>query len=175
MLKRISTTVSHLSEILALIGFMGLLILTIMTSVDILLRWLAAYPLQGVNDVTAIVIALVIAACLPANLARKQNITVEILGSVLGRRAKAALDAIGGLFTLTFVMLLAWRFGIYAREITASGQTTWVLKIPVGPGWWLVTIFMACAIPIQLIVVLRDFQIAITGDKPTDNSPETVL
>lgn len=76
------------SRAMALIGFFGLLVLALMTTLDIGSRWLFGAPIHGVNDVSAIVMAVVIAACMPANLAARQNITVEFLGNMLGRGAR---------------------------------------------------------------------------------------
>lgn len=141
---------------LALVGFFGLLVLALMTTVDILCRWLINQPIYGVNDVSAIVMAVVIAACLPANLAERQNITVEFLGGALGPRGKAALDAFGGIVTLLFVTVLAWRFIPYSAEIARSGQTTWVLKLPVAPAWWVATALLMLSVPVQLVVIAAD-------------------
>lgn len=146
------------TRLLALVGFFGLLVLAVMTALDITLRWLFDAPLHGVNDVSALVMAVVIAACLPANLAERQNITIEFLGNALGPRAKAALDAFGGLATLLFVALVAWRFTIYAREIGASGQTTAVLGLRAAPWWWLATALLLLSVPVQAMVVLTDLR-----------------
>lgn len=145
------------SRAMALIGFLGLLILALMTSVDITSRWLFGAPLHGVNDVSALVMAIVIAACVPANLAARQNITVEFLGNMLGRRGKAFLDGFGGLFTLAFVALMAWQFIPYSMEVTQSDQTTWVLKLPIAPGWWIATALLLISVPVQLVIVWFDF------------------
>lgn len=145
------------SRAMALIGFCGLLILAVMTTLDIGSRWLFGAPIHGVNDVSAIVLAVVIAACIPANLAAKQNITVEFLGNALGPRSKAFLDGLGGLFTLAFVAVMAWQFVPYAIEVTNSGQTTWVLKLPIAPGWWIATALLLVSVPVQFVIVLFDF------------------
>lgn len=145
------------SGAMALIGFFGLLILAVMTTLDIGSRWLFGAPIHGVNDVSAIVMAVVIAACVPANLAARQNITVEFLGNMFGPRGKAFFDGFGGLFTLAFVSLMAWQFIPYAIEVTNSGQTTWVLKLPIGPGWWIATALLLISVPVQLVIVLFDF------------------
>ncbi len=147
----------RVSQAMALVGFFGLLVLAVMTTFDVLSRWLFDAPIYGVNDVSAIVMAVVIAACLPANLASRQNITVEFLGNLLGWRAKAFLDGLGGLVTLAFVALVAWRFIPYTVEVTNSGQTTWVLKLPIAPGWWVATAFLLLSVPVQLTVVIFDF------------------
>jgi TRAP-type C4-dicarboxylate transport system permease small subunit len=156
------------SQAMALVGFFGLLVLAVMTSADVLSRWLFDVPIYGVNDVSAIVMAVVIAACLPANLAARQNITVEFLGNLLGWRAKAFLDGFGGLVTLAFVAVVAWQFIPYTIEVTNSGQTTWVLKLPVAPGWWVATAFLLLSVPIQLTVVVFDFARAF-GSRPGDD------
>ena len=145
------------SRTIALIGFFGLLVLAVMTTLDIGSRWLFGAPIHGVNDVSAIVMAVVIAACVPANLAARQNITVEFLGNALGARGKAFLDGFGGLFTLAFIGLMAWQFIPYAIEVTNSGQTTWVLKLPIAPGWWIATVLLLASVPVQLTVIVFDF------------------
>lgn len=152
------------SQTIALIGFFGLLVLAVMTTLDICSRWLFGAPIHGVNDVSAIVMAVVIAACVPANLAARQNITVEFLGNMLRPRAKAFLDGFGGLFTLAFIGLMAWQFIPYAIEVTNSGQTTWVLKLPIAPGWWIATVLLLISVPVQLTVVLFDFSRAFRSD-----------
>jgi TRAP-type C4-dicarboxylate transport system permease small subunit len=158
--------VVQINRTLALVAFCGLLLLALMTSLDVLSRWLLNVPLPGVNDISAIMLAVIIAACLPANLAQRQNITVEFLGNALGGRGKAALNAFGSLATLVFISLMAWRFVLYAQEITASGQTTWVLRLPVAPAWWLATGFMLLSIPAQLMVLVFDLKSAFGDGTP---------
>lgn len=164
----------RVSQAMALVGFFGLLVLALMTSFDVLSRWLFNAPIYGVNDVSAIVMAMVIAACLPANLAARQNITVEFLGNLLGPRAKAALDGFGGIVTLAFVAIMAWRFIPYTWEVTASGQTTWVLKIPVAPGWWIATAFLLLSVPVQLTVVAFDFARAFAPRHSVDDEGPSI-
>jgi TRAP-type C4-dicarboxylate transport system permease small subunit len=147
----------NVSRAMALIGFFGLLVLALMTTLDVGSRWLFGAPIHGVNDVAALVMAVVIAACMPANLAARQNITMAFLGNALGPRCKAFLDGVGGLFTLVFVGLMAWQFIHYSIEITNSGQTTWVLRLPIAPGWWIATALLLISVPVQLVVVLFDF------------------
>lgn len=164
----------QVSQAMALVGFFGLLVLALMTTFDVLSRWLFNEPIHGVNDVSAIVMAMVIAACLPANLAARQNITVEFLGNLLGPRAKAALDGFGGIVTLAFVAVMAWRFVPYTIEATESGQTTWVLKIPVAPGWWIATALLLLSVPVQITVVVFDFARAFAPRHSVDDEGPSI-
>lgn len=166
----------QLNRVLALVGFCGLLLMALMTSLDVLARWLLNQPLHGVNDLSAVALAVIIAACLPANLAERQNITVELVGNSVGGRAKACLEAFGSFATLVFVSLMAWRFVLYSQEIASSGQTTWVLKLPIAPAWWIATGFLILSIPTQLMVLGSDLKRAWEGPRPhADDEEETAL
>ena len=153
LLHRLTERLAHG---LALIGFMGLLILATMVVADIALRVLIGYPLQGVNDVAAVVMAVVISACIPNALLTRQNIAIDVLGQAIGGRTRHALDLFASLTVLLFFGLLTWQFVPYAASITASGEQTWVLKLPVGPWWWVATGCFAASVLVQLMVVLAD-------------------
>lgn len=163
---RLWLRVVQINRTLALVAFCGLLLLAVMTALDVVSRWLLSVPLHGVNDVSAVMLAVIITACLPANLAQRQNITVEFLGNHLGGRGAAALNAFGSFATLAFVSLMSWRFVLYAQELSASGQTTWVLRLPVAPAWWLATGFLFLSVPAQLMVLVFDLKSAFGGKAP---------
>ena len=146
----------HLAHYLALVGFTGLLVLAIMVALDIILRAVIDFPLKGVNDVAAIVMAVVISACIPQSLLIKQSISIEVLGDLLGGRAQLMLNAFASLAVLLFFGLLTWKFIPYAASVTASGERTWVLKWPIGPWWWVATGFFAASVLVQFMVVLSD-------------------
>lgn len=141
---------------LALVGFSGLLLLALMTSLDVLLRWLFQTPIQGVNDVSSVVMAVVIAVCIPANLAMKQNIKVEVFGAVAGRRLNAILEVFASLLTLVFIVAIASQFAPYAAGLKETGDRTWVLGWPVWPWWSVAAVMMWIAVGVQIIVLLDD-------------------
>lgn len=145
-----------IARYLALLGFTGLLVLSILVVADILLRTLIGYPLKGVNDISAMVMALVISACIPQSLFIKQSISVEVLGDVLGGRGKLVLDMIASLAVLVFFSLMAWQLLPYAASITASGERTWVLRWPVGPWWYAAAACFVFSAVVQLLVVIDD-------------------
>lgn len=162
MYKILSRFTQRLAHILALAGFAGLLILAIMVTLDILLRFFFAYPLQGVNDVSAVVMAVVIAACIPKCLLLKQNISIEVLGTMAPRPVQLALNLFASVAVLVFFALMARQFVPYSQAITESGEKTWVLGLAVGPWWWVATGCLAVAVLAQIVVVLGDLR-ALTG------------
>ncbi|KRW94497.1 TRAP transporter small permease [Paracoccus sp. MKU1] len=143
---------------LALVGFAGLLLLAIMQTANIAARFLFSYPLQGVNDVSAVVMAVVVACCIPECLATRLNIRIDVLGQMFGTRAEAVLNAFASLVTLGVFALIFWNFIPYAAASTASGERTWVLGWPVGPWWWAATAAFLASVLAQAMVVVADLR-----------------
>ena len=158
----------RLARALALVGFAGLLLLALMTTLDVLLRWLFAMPLQGVNDVSAVVMAVVIAACIPANLAFKQNIRVEAAGLLGGPRLHALLEVLASLATLVFVALMAWQFLPYTLSLREAGDRTWVLGWAIWPWWAAASLMIGFGVLVQAMTLCLDVIDAFTGPEAAD-------
>ena len=75
-MDRLSEIIRRSTHWLSLVGFVGLFLLAIMSTLDALMRSFFSAPIHGVNDVSAVVMAVVIASCIPANLSGRKNITV---------------------------------------------------------------------------------------------------
>lgn len=162
-LDSLERRIAGASRVVALIGLFGLLALAAMTALDIALRWLFQAPVQGVNDISSLVMAVVIAACIPANLAMKQNISIEVLGSLASTRIRLLLDATASIFTLVFIILIAWRFVPYALSLRETGDRTWVLGWALWPWWMGASALMIFAAIVQSIVTAADVIAAIRG------------
>lgn len=167
-----------LARALALVGFTGLLVLALMTTSDVLMRWLFKAPLQGVNDISSVVMAVVIAACIPANLAMKQNIRVEVFGSVAGPRLKALLEVFSSVLTFALIAVMAWQFVGYADALRENGERTWVLGWQVWPWWSAATVMLWLAAFVQAMVLIIDISSLFGGTNPDaalHNDPSSLL
>ena len=153
MFDEIESRLSRISRASGIVGIGGLLVVAVLTVTDILARWLLGSPLAGIDDVTKLAIIVVISACFSAE---RRQIQIRFLGALLGRDASAVLDAFGALATTLMFVLITWQMGVYAGEVTQSGETTFLLRIPVGPIWWAATVFFALCVPLQAIVALSD-------------------
>lgn len=142
-----------LTRTIALVGLAGLLIIATATLIDVLSRWLFAAPIAGVYDLSTLFIAVAMAACFPAALASRQNIQVTFLASLLPARVDRALDLFSSLVTLAFFVLLAWQLVIYSGELIDSGETSFILEVPIAPWWVVATALFALCVPVQLVVV----------------------
>ncbi|MCC6888204.1 MAG: TRAP transporter small permease subunit [Hyphomicrobiales bacterium] len=137
-------------------GLVALLALAVMTLADGTLRWLANRPIEGVRDVGALVIAVVVSCCIPVGLMERSNITIRVLSTILGRRAASLLDALAAVAVAAILVLIAWQFTAYAGKLAHAGETTWILKIPTAPFWYGVAGLLWSAVLVQAIVVVLE-------------------
>lgn len=132
-----------------------LLAIAIGTLADVTGRYLFGAPIHGYNDFAALAIAAVCAAFFPALIATRGNITVRLLGRVLGPRASRALDAFGALVTFLFFAAMAWQYVRYAAEMARAGERMAILRWEVWPFWWAVALCIIATALVALWVLLR--------------------
>jgi TRAP-type C4-dicarboxylate transport system permease small subunit len=143
---------------LSALGLAALMALAAMTLADGLLRWLANRPIEGVRDVGAVFIAVAVSCCLPVGLMERGHISIRVADELFGARAGRALDALAALVVWVVTAAMAWQFTVFAGKIARVGETTWVLKIPTAPFWYVVAVILWVAVAVQAIVVLIDFE-----------------
>ena len=151
---------------LSVAGLVALMVLATMTLADGLMRWLANRPIEGVRDVGALAIAVAVASCLPVGLMERSNITMRLTGSLFGARAGRIFDALAALVVEAVLVLMAWQFFVHASKIARANETTWILKIPTAPFWYIVDAMLWCAVAVQAIVVALEFLRAFPAAQP---------
>jgi TRAP-type C4-dicarboxylate transport system permease small subunit len=121
----------------------------------VLLRWLLAAPVDGLAEISKLLVAVVVASFFPLSLAERQHIAIDLLGTRLPAGARRLVEAFAAVVTLAVFALIAWRLGLYTDETARSGETTWILGWPVTPWWVAVASLIALCVPIQMVVVWR--------------------
>ncbi|NQU70951.1 MAG: TRAP transporter small permease [Rhodospirillales bacterium] len=149
---------------LAFVGLVGLVVVALVTITDVLLRWLFSMPVDGVSEISRLVVAVSIASFFPMALSDRHHISIEFLGAALGPRARLWLDTLAHLVTALFFLVLGWQFILYTLEISESGETTWLLGWNVTPWWAVTTVFMLICIPIQALIFWHQIRAALRGD-----------
>ena len=130
--------------------------LAVMTLADGLLRWLANRPIEGVRDLGAVIVAIAVCCCIPVGLMERANISIRVAKDLLGERASRVLEAFAALASLAVIGAMAWQFTVYAGKIARVGETTWILKIPTAPFWYVVAGILWLAVAVQLIVLILE-------------------
>jgi TRAP-type transport system small permease protein len=137
---------------LSVLGLVALMILAFLTLANGLLRWAINQPIAGVVDVGALAIAIAVCCCLPVAQMERSHITFRLVAAIspgLGR----VLDVLAAIAVAIILALMAREFYSYAGSLVASGERTYVLKIPAAPFWYAADAILWIATAVQLIVV----------------------
>ncbi len=153
----------------ALLGLTGLLVVSVSTMLDVLLRWIANAPIMGLNDFNGLAVVIVLAACFPVVVAQRENITIRFLGNALGPRAYGWLEAFGSAVLLAFVSMVSWQLVVFTGELFELGRTTWHLLIPVAPYWAVASALVLLCVLVQAIALIADIVRAVTGRARTES------
>jgi TRAP-type transport system small permease protein len=155
-----STIRRHLarSELTAGLGLVGLLLMGVIIAIDVFMRWIFNAPLYGMSDLVELTTPVIVASCLPAAFAARQNITIRFLGRALGPRTGQSVELFGQVVVIVIVAVIVWQVGKHTAGMIEYDQLTWLLGVPVWPSWVLTTVLLAACLPIQALVVLETIQ-----------------
>jgi TRAP-type mannitol/chloroaromatic compound transport system permease small subunit len=151
---------------IAVIGFLGLLVASVLTLLDVLLRFFFNMPIEGWDDMTELVFAIAIVAAFPAGLLRGHNITIRFLGAGLGKRPGYWLELFGASLTFLFIAGIAWQFVVLVFEYQANNDTTMTAEILTWPWWSVAMLIILFCVPIQAVVLHGNFRRAVDGGGP---------
>lgn len=156
MLEAVEQQVGRVTRVLALASATCLLGVALLTMADVLLRWLFKAPIRGLMDLTALSCAVIVAAYLPALLARRGNVTIRAFGGVGTGLIGRTCDAFGALVTAVFFALMTWKYIEYSAEMTSANEATVILRWLTGPWWWVVTVMIGVTTVVAVVVLARD-------------------
>lgn len=146
-------TIRRSSSSVATLGLAVLVVLSVVMMADIAGRELFSSPIQGFSDIADLIVVIAAAACFPASLANSQHVAVRFAG-LAHWRMREGLDLLGHSIMLAVLVAIAYQLAHYTVDIYGTGQTTWLLYIPVWPVWVLVTALFILCVPVQLAQVL---------------------
>lgn len=158
--------IDRLTQTTALVGFLGLLVMGLLIFYDGAARYLGVPRISGFSDYSEVVFPIVIASCFPAGLLRQTNVTVRVLGKLLGPRGNAWLEVLAALVTAVFFAILSWQLIKLTLQYGDAGRTTRTVAIALAPWWWITTGLMAICVPVQLYVLVSWMRAAIGGSQP---------
>ena len=105
----------------------------LLTFVDVVARYLFDFPLRGGFEITELMLLVLIFAGLPLVSHADEHVTMDFIDRILPERALDPLArAVHGLCAAV-MFFLTWQVWIKAGRIAGYGDTTDVIKIPVGP------------------------------------------
>jgi tripartite ATP-independent transporter DctM subunit len=138
----------------AALGVLGILGVSAVTVFDVLLRWLFNAPIDGLNEITSLLLALGVVACLPAGMAGRVNIVIDYLLDWMPAGLARWLRVTGALLLLIFLFVVTWRLILICLGLIDHAQTTAILQLPLGWILIAITAVLATSIPVQALVVV---------------------
>lgn len=127
-----------LSRLLAGIGGLLLVAITLMASYSIAMRVLFDEPLLGDVELVQMGCGIAIVFFLPLCQLRSGNVIVDVFTLHASARVRSRLDALGGLLMAVAAALLAWRSLLGMLDAHGSGEESIIMGLPV---WWSMSAF----------------------------------
>ena len=124
--------------------------LMVLTTADVIGRYVFNWPLRGAFEVTELLLLTLIFAGLPLASRADEHVTLDFIDMTLGAKGRLVLRRLIDLVCGVIILALAWRVWIKAGKIAAYADTTEVLRLPVGPFVY----FMAAMVAVTGIVHL---------------------
>jgi TRAP-type C4-dicarboxylate transport system permease small subunit len=115
----------------------------LLTFADVVARYLFNFPLRGAFEVTELMLLVLIFAGLPLVSHADEHVTMDFIDRMLPQAASLMLVRLIHALVALVMFFLAWQVWIKANRIAGYGDTTDVIKIPVGPFVYFMAVMIA--------------------------------
>jgi TRAP-type C4-dicarboxylate transport system permease small subunit len=110
-----------------------------LTFVDVVMRYVFNRPLRGGFELTELMLLVLIFAGLPLVTHAGEHVTMDLIDRMIGARLRAVFDRMVELVCAGLMFVLTWLMWLKAGTIAGYGDTTDILRIPVGPFVYFMT------------------------------------
>ena len=114
-----------------------------LTTADVIGRYIFNWPLRGAFEITELLLLTLIFAGLPLASRADEHVTLDFIDMLLTASGRLLLRRLADLACGLLFLGLAWRVWIKAGKIAGYGDTTEVLRIPVGPFVYFMAVMVA--------------------------------
>jgi len=132
----LSGIVVWLARILAILGGLALVAITVLTVVSITGRALISYglrPIPGDFELVEALTGFAVFAFLPWCQLNRGHATVDVFTSFLSPRANRVIDVISEVLMTLAIVLITWRLWYGMQDKIRYNEVTFILQFPV---WW---------------------------------------
>jgi len=126
-------TINGVSRIVNSVGVSVLLVMIILVTTDVTLRYVFNSPLRGVYEIVEVILVIVVAFGMAYTAMQKGMVAVEVLVERFRPRVRAILGIFNSLMGLTLFSLISWKSTEQAITYWAAGETTYVSGLPLFP------------------------------------------
>ncbi len=145
---------SWLDRVLGAAAAVLLFGLMALTTADVIGRYFFNRPLRGAFEITELLLLTLIFAGLPLASRAGEHVTLDFVDMLLGPKGRLFLQRAVDLVCGVIILALAWRVWVKAGKIAGYGDTTNVLRVPVTPFVYFMTIMVAVTGVVHLAKVI---------------------
>jgi TRAP-type C4-dicarboxylate transport system permease small subunit len=132
-----------------------LFVMMALTCVDVAGRYLLNRPVPGGLEMIEILVAATVFAALPLVTQREGHVTVDLLDAVSPDWLLRVQHVLGNVLAAVVCGTLAWQLWIRAGRMLGYGDTTAVLRIPLYPLTYAMSVLVGLSALICLLLALR--------------------
>jgi TRAP-type transport system small permease protein len=146
--------IGHIASVVNRIGVFFVLVMMILTTADVILRYVFNRPILGVFEMTEFMMLIVVGFALAYTQLMKNNINVELISNKLPAKVQLALDAFSYLLGFGVFALIAWQLILGANKQVVRHIVSGTLGIPLEYFYYLFSFscILLCVIYIVDIV-----------------------
>lgn len=137
MKRSLSTVLSHaferISSALALVAGVCLIVLMLMITAAVVMRYGFGQPLLGVNEMVKMTSVATIMAALPYATFHRAHVAVDVFDPMIGRWGRLIGDIVARLLSILVLSVLSYRAARRALEAIEFGDVTNMLGLPQWP------------------------------------------
>lgn len=144
-----------LSRLLGGLSALSLLLLLVLTCVDVVGRYVFNKPVLGATEIEDAMMGVMIFGALPMACRNQAHITIDILDKVTPERwlhwQIRLMQLVAGVFT----GFLGYRMWVYATKLVEYGDRTMMLKIPLAPVNFFISVMLCFSAVLLLFMACR--------------------
>ncbi len=137
----------------------SLLFMVVLISVGVVLRYLFATPILGINEIVQLNSVAVVMLALPWATAEGAHVRVDVLDRAIGRFGRFAGDVLSRALSAFVLAVLVLRAALKALDALKYGDATNMLSLPIWPFYAILSLGMALCVLVligQLVLILRE-------------------
>jgi len=111
----------------------ALVVMMVLTSADVFMRYLSNSPITGTYDLVGLLGAVLAAFAMPYTMLKKGHVAVEIMVQSLSRGKQLIVETLTHLLGISLFSVLVWQAILLSRDMKAAGEVTPTLLLPFYP------------------------------------------
>jgi TRAP-type C4-dicarboxylate transport system permease small subunit len=132
-MKAIAKRIKSLNYLLAYAGSYVLFGMMLMTTCDVVGRYLLNLPITGAYEITEAMMVTLVFFFLGYTQAEKSHVAVDLVVNLLPHKLRVLIDITTHILSFLMILLVGWMSIVRWRELMEIREHTPILFIPVSP------------------------------------------